>query len=556
MTSGSYRVQVVVDLLKKHEIENIIFSPGSRNAPLVIGFNGDEYFQTKSLVDERSAAFFALGMAQQIQKPVVLCSTSGSSVLNYAPAIAEAFYQKIPLIIITADRPPEWIDHGEGQSMRQYKVYENYIAESFNLPMLDHPDALWQTGVMVNEAVHISNLQSKPVHINFPFREPLYETVKKTTKTQKKITHHQTHQFLNKKEMLGLKNSWNNSDKKMIICGSMNPNNKLNGLLTEINKDSSVSVLTETTSNLYDEQFISCIDRTLERVNDSSFYPEIVITIGNSIISKKLKKILRKNKPVEHWHIEKTNRAQDIFTSLTNFIPLDPESFFSDFIMDYQKKENSNFSNIWYKEFQKSEENHKNYLANCCWSDLKVHEIIQDKISNHNLNLQMGNSTSVRYVQLFKHLEKVKYNSNRGISGIDGSSSTAAGAAIVNKENTVLLTGDLSFIYDQNALWNNDLSKNLKIIIINNQGGGIFKIIPGPSNTPYLDDFFETSHNLNIDKISSGFGINYKKVDNIKDAESAIESLIESNQSEILEFFTGNVNNEEILFEYFDNIKK
>ena len=556
MTSGSYRVQVVVDLLKKHEIENIIFSPGSRNAPLVIGFNGDNYFQTKSLVDERSAAFFALGIAQQIQKPVVLCSTSGSSVLNYAPAIAEAFYQKIPLIIITADRPPEWIDHGEGQSMRQYNVYENYIAESFNLPMLDHPDALWQTGVMVNEAVHISNLQSKPVHINFPFREPLYETVNKATKTQKKVTHHQTHQSLKKKEMLVLKNSWNNSNKKMIICGSMNPNNKLNGLLTEINKDSSVSVLTETTSNLYDEQFISSIDRTLERVNDSSFYPEIVITIGNSIISKKLKKILRKNKPVEHWHIEKTNRAQDIFTSLTNFIPLEPESFFSDFIMDYQKKENSNFSNIWYNEYVKSEENHKNYLANCSWSDLKVHELIQDKISNQNLNLQMGNSTSVRYVQLFKHLKKVKYNSNRGVSGIDGSSSTAAGAAIINKENTVLLTGDLSFIYDQNALWNKNLSNNLKIIVINNQGGGIFKIIPGPRKTPYLTEFFETSHDLNIEKISSGFGINYKKVDNIKDAESAIEDLIASNCAEILEFFTGNVNNEVILHEYFDNIKK
>ena len=146
--------------------------------------------------------------------------------------------------------------------------------------------------------------------------------------------------------------------------------------LTEINKDS--SVLTETTSNLYDELFISCIDRTLERVNDN-IYPEIVITIGNSIISKKLKKILRRNKPVEHWHIEKTNRAQDIFTSLTNFIPLEPESFFSDFIMDYQKKENSNFSNIWYNEYVKSEENHKNYLSNCSWSDLKVHELIQTK---------------------------------------------------------------------------------------------------------------------------------------------------------------------------------
>ena len=150
----------------------------------------------------------------------------------------------------------------------------------------------------------------------------------------------------------------------------------------------------------------------------------------------------------------------------------------------------------------------------------------------------------------------VKYNSNRGISGIDGSSSTASGAASINKENTVLLTGDLGFIYDQNALWNNNLSKKLKIIVINNQGGGIFKIIPGPSKTPYLNEFFETSHNLNIEKISSGFGVNYKKVDNIKEAESAIEDLLASNHSEILELFTGNVNNEEILFEYFDNIKK
>ena len=556
MTSGSYRVQVVVDLLKKHEIKNIIFSPGSRNAPLVIGFNGDDYFHTKSLVDERSAAFFALGMAQQTQKPVVLCSTSGSAVLNYAPAIAEAFYQKIPLIIITADRPPEWIDHGEGQSMKQYKVYENYIAESFNLPMLDHPDALWQTGVMINEAVHISNLQSKPVHINFPFREPLYEVVETPTKSQKKIIHHKTNQSLNKDEMLSLKNSWNKHNKKMIVCGSMNRNTPLNHLLSEINKDSTVTVLTETTSNLYDDKFICCIDRTLERIKDGSFYPEIVITIGNSIISKKLKKILRKNKPSEHWHIENTNRAQDIFTSLTNFIPLEPEAFFKEFMVDYKTKDHSNYSEIWYKEFQKSQENHQKYLANCIWSDLKAHELVQEKVSKEILNLQMGNSTSVRYVQLFKHLENIKYNSNRGVSGIDGSSSTAAGAASTNTKKTILITGDLSFIYDQNALWNKNLPENLKIIVINNQGGGIFKIIPGPSKTPYLNEFFETSHDLNIEKISSGFGINYKKVNDIKSAKSAINEIIASNQTEILEFFTGDVNNEKILNEYFDNIKK
>ena len=217
MTSASFRVQVVIDLFKKHQIKNIVFSPGSRNAPLVIGFNSDKYFEKKVLVDERSAAFFALGMAQQLKEPVAICCTSGSAVLNYAPAIAEAYYQKIPLFVITADRPAEWIDHGEGQSMRQNNVYKNFIGGSFNLPMLDHPDALWQTGVMINEAIHITQLDSKPVHINFPFREPLYETVAKASKTARKITHFKVEKSLEKSQLTILQDIWSNSSKKMII---------------------------------------------------------------------------------------------------------------------------------------------------------------------------------------------------------------------------------------------------------------------------------------------------------------------------------------------------
>ena len=214
MTSASLRVQVVVDLLKKHNIKNIVFSPGSRNAPLVIGFNSDDYFSTKVLVDERSAAFFALGMAQQLKEPVAICSTSGSAVVNYSPAIVEAYYQKIPIIVITADRPPEWIDHGEGQSMRQENVYENFIEGSFNLPMLDHPDALWQTGVMTNEAIHITKLKSKPVHINFPFREPLYDTVDKSIVNTRKITHLKVNKSLDSNHIKELQNIWKNSSKK------------------------------------------------------------------------------------------------------------------------------------------------------------------------------------------------------------------------------------------------------------------------------------------------------------------------------------------------------
>jgi 2-succinyl-5-enolpyruvyl-6-hydroxy-3-cyclohexene-1-carboxylate synthase len=557
MTSASLRVQVVVDLLKKHNIKNIVFSPGSRNAPLVIGFNSDDYFNTKVLVDERSAAFFALGMAQQLKKPVAICSTSGSAVVNYSPAIVEAYYQKIPIIVITADRPPEWIDHGEGQSMRQENVYENFIGGSFNLPMLDHPDALWQTGVMTNEAIHVSQIESKPVHINFPFREPLYDTVNKSIVNTRKISHLKVNKSLESNHLKELQNIWGNSSKKMIICGTLEKSNQLNKLLSDLNNNDSLCILNESTSNLHNENFICCIDRTLERVYGKiEFIPELVITIGNSIISKKLKQLLRKNKPSNHWHIEDTNRAQDIFSSITHFIPLKPVEFFSQFIENISVKNKSKFGKMWEKEFHLSEKFHRDFLKSCDWSDLKAHDVIQDCIRNVKINIQMGNSSSVRYIQLFSNLKAVSYNSNRGVSGIDGSCSTAVGAANCTNNTTLLVTGDLSFIYDQNSLWNDSLPPNLKIVVVNNQGGGIFNIIPGPKTTPYAKKHFETSHNLSLEKIAATYKINYQCANNETKAIEYINKIMKSNQMEILEFFTADSKNEKILNQYFKEIKK
>ena len=530
---------------------------GSRNAPLVIGFNSDEYFNTKVLVDERSAAFFALGMAQQLKKPVAICSTSGSAVVNYSPAIVEAYYQKIPIIVITADRPPEWIDHGEGQSMRQENVYENFIGGSFNLPMLDHPDALWQTGVMTNEAIHVSQIESKPVHINFPFREPLYDTVNKSIVNTRKISHLKVNKSLESNHLKELQNIWGNSSKKMIICGTLEKSNQLNKLLSDLNNNDSLCILNESTSNLHNENFICCIDRTLERVYGKiEFIPELVITIGNSIISKKLKQLLRKNKPSNHWHIEDTNRAQDIFSSITHFIPLKPVEFFSQFIENISVKNKSKFGKMWEKEFHLSEKFHRDFLKSCDWSDLKAHDVIQDCMRNVKINIQMGNSSSVRYIQLFSNLKDVSYNSNRGVSGIDGSCSTAVGAANCSNNTTLLVTGDLSFIYDQNSLWNDSLPPNLKIVVVNNQGGGIFNIIPGPKTTPYAKKHFETSHNLSLEKIAATYKINYQCANNETKAIEYINKIMKSNQMEILEFFTADSKNEKILNQYFKEIKK
>ena len=556
MTSASYRVQILTQLLEDHAISQIVFSPGSRNAPLVIGFNSTDYFQKKVIVDERSAGFYALGIGQQTQHPVVVCSTSGSATLNYAPALAEAYYQKIPLIVLTADRPPEWIDHGEGQSIRQQNIYANYIEKSYQLPMLDHPDALWQTGVIINEAIQTARIKSKPVHINFPFREPLYKTVPQPTKSVRKIDYVLPNKTLDQTQLEDLLINWKKFNKKMIICGSLFPNNSLNDLLNSLENSQDVCVLTESTSNIYGDNFISCIDRTLERIyGKPEFLPELVITIGNSIISKKLKTLLREYNPVQHWHIENTNRAQDVFSSLTTFIPAEPIEFFTSFTPLLHKETiEKKFSLLWLNESKKALKNHIEFYNKCPWSDLKSHYTIQEHLID-NYIIQMGNSTSVRYIQLFDTKRNLRYFGNRGVSGIEGSTSTAIGSASVSKLKNILITGDLSFIYDRNGLWLSNIPQNLKLFVINNQGGGIFKIIPGPNKTPYLNEYFETQHELSLKNIAATHHLNYHCVENEKQANKIIPEVLNSNKTEIVEFFTGEAENETILYDYFKTIK-
>jgi 2-succinyl-5-enolpyruvyl-6-hydroxy-3-cyclohexene-1-carboxylate synthase len=557
MTSASYRVQVLIQLLEQHLIKHVIFSPGSRNAPLVIGFNSSSFFDKKVVVDERSAGFYALGIAQQTKLPAVICSTSGSATLNYAPSIAEAYYQKVPLIVITADRPPEWIDHGEGQSMRQQNIYSNYIEKSYQLPMLDHPDALWQTGVIINEAIQTAKTTSKPVHLNFPFREPLYKTVPQAEKEVRKIEYVSTCKEISNDQLQILLKKWNKFQKKMIVCGSLNPDDELNNIIYKLHQGQDVCILSESTSNIYGDHIISCIDRTLERIyGRPEFLPELVITIGNSIISKKLKTLFREYNPIEHWHIEDTDRAQDVFSSLTAFLPLEPKNFLKQLTSHLENKKKENvFQNLWKKEDLMAAQNHTVFEKSCIWSDLKAHYILQ-KYLKDNFIIQMGNSASVRYIQLFDTKKNLNYFGNRGVSGIEGSTSTAIGSASVHSKTNILITGDLSFIYDQNGLWNNHIPNNLKLFVFNNQGGGIFKIISGPKNTPFLEQYFETKHELSLKNIAHTHHLNYHCAKNEKEAEQIIPTVLNSNQFEIVEFFTGNVENEKILNDYFSVIKK
>ena len=556
---GIYRF---VEICFRKGIDTIVISPGSRNAPLINAFSDFSGMNCISIVDERSAAFFALGIAQQTEKTIALACTSGSAPLNFAPAIAEAYYQNISLLVLTADRPAEWIDQSDNQTIRQQNIYANYINHSFQLPQnIASDDDLWYYERISCEAIDLCKFPQKgPVHINMPFIEPLYNK-NKTEKSEPKIINTITPKIsLDKDSGEHLMQKWNKFSKKLVVCGMHHPDEKLNSLLSGISKNFGIAVITETTSNLPNENYFSGIDKILSALPEDqaeSLQPELLITFGSHVISKKIKSFLRKYKAIEHWHIDANNLFTDTYQSLTVNIPVHPMEFFEFISKSDKGKSDKSYIKKWNEFKNKANNNHKGYLQDCKYSDLKVFEMILNSVPSGS-NLHLGNSTPVRYAQLFDTNTDIKYNSNRGTSGIDGTVSTAVGAAFANKTPTTLITGDLAFFYDSNGLWNHHLDNNLRIIIINNQGGGIFRFIDGPSETKVLDELFETKHNTKADGIAKSYGLKYFNADNSEKLNSVLNEFYhaDNNSPSILEVFTPRELNGNVLKSYFKHIRE
>ena len=548
--------QIIIDLLQQKKVKDIVITPGSRNAPLTIGFTENKFFSSYSIVDERSAGFFALGMSQQTKKASALICTSGSALLNYAPAIAESFYSKIPLVVISADRPKEWIDQDDGQTIRQENVLNNHILKSVNLKEGDDKNTLWYNSRLINEALNISINKKGPVHINVPFSEPLYDTVNEREVQPKNINIPIARPQLEVAELEKYADIWNSSNRKMVLVGAMYPNEQIEIQLNHISKDSSVLVLTETLSNMNGDNFISNIDQLINNLSEKDIEelkPEILITIGGMIISKKIKTFLRSCN-IQHWHIGNEIEAPDTYQNLSSVFRVSPDMFFSQFFFLKQNKE-SNYRDKFLTIRDYKTNKHKNILSNLEFSDLKIYDTLINKLPN-DIQLQSANSSVIRYWQLFNKPNAWNMFCNRGTSGIDGSTSTAIGASTKSDKPVVLVTGDISFFYDSNALWNNYIPNNFKIILINNGGGSIFKIIPGPSTSNALEEFFQTKHKLNAKGLAETHGINYLRADNQERLEKALVRFIEDNSAPyILEVNTSKISNESILNDYWDKLR-
>jgi 2-succinyl-5-enolpyruvyl-6-hydroxy-3-cyclohexene-1-carboxylate synthase len=541
-------IQDLVAVCVGHGVQQAIISPGSRNAALSLAFDAHPDIETKVITDERSAAFIALGMAQQIDQPVVLVCTSGSASLNYAPAIAEAFYQEIPLLIITADRPPEWTNQYDGQTIQQEMIYGRHVKAFFQLPTsLDHSDALWHSNRHVNDAlIKCTSLPKGPVHLNVPIREPFYPEPedKYDFSSARLIKQTQIISQVEDSQLEVLKREWKSAENIWIIVGHESPNQALHNVLNELSEHA--AIFNEVTGNQQGlRQVIQNQDLLFQQENWPHIKnPDLVITIGKSLISKNLKLYLRSVKIHLHWHIWPSDRLNDIDKNLRYHIPADPAIVLQNFV---GLRKNTGFPEIL-NQHQYILKNQQTHMKNMGFGELKAMQMVLER-APERINIQLANSMTVRNAN-FINIKGTnrRIDCNRGTSGIDGSTSTAVGASIVQREETLLLTGDLAFFYDRNAFWNKESLGQLRIILFNNDGGGIFNMIPGPKKQKAQEKLFLTPHGLTAKSLAKEFGFTYHACSNSKELNSALNDFFHfSGPLQIIEVFSSIEANTEIL---------
>lgn len=553
-TTDKLQCQILVETMHFHGVNHAVVSPGSRNAPLIIALSRSR-IKTHIVVDERSAAYVALGMAQQLKAPVALVCTSGTALLNYAPAVAEAYYQKIPLIVVSADRPQEWIDQDDSQTIRQFKALDQFVKRSYDIPArCDDDTAVWYAERIAHDAMmEATSLRRAPVHINVQLAEPLNGLTTEPYKLRR-IHHFPSYDGICRDDIIKLKGQLLHK-RVMIIAGFMELNEPLQQALNDIAANDYAVVLTETISNMADDFTINAIDRTLLAIDedDKRYYPDVVITIGGAIVSRKIKAFLRKVKP-DHWYVGLNDVTVDCFQSLTRRIEANPDTFIPTLFQDSLTVKS--FCTIWQDAHTAGLRRHHKYLEKIGWSDMKAYETIFDFYQRNpdNLIMHLSNGTTIRYAQLFGDRVIAPNFCNRGVSGIDGCTSTAIGAAMVNGP-AVLITGDMSFLYDISALSAITPKLQLKIVVVDNGGGGIFRFIDSTSSLPELEKYFVVKRNLDVEKVAASFGIKTYRADNADSLLEQLSNMMVEDGPAVLVVKTDGKRSAEILKNYFKPIK-
>ncbi|RNI28080.1 2-succinyl-5-enolpyruvyl-6-hydroxy-3-cyclohexene-1-carboxylic-acid synthase [Rufibacter immobilis] len=562
-------LQAIIDIAEicaRKGVQDVVLSPGSRCAPLTLAFARHPKLRVRTVPDERSAAFIGLGIAQKTKKPVVLVCTSGTAAYNYAPAVAEAFYQNIPLLVLTADRPPEWIDQLDGQTIRQSRIYGGHVKRSIDFPVeTNHSDAQWYGVRLLNEALNEAvAFPEGPVHVNIPLREPFYPEPEEEfaySKNVKIIEELPSGYGLPEQTWAALKKELQQYRRVVVVAGQGARDEALQAAIATFCRNTGAVYITDTISNQqtagesinYHDVFLGA--KHLH--SQEQLQPDLLITFHKSLISKSLKLFLRKQKGMHHWHLQPAGMVADTFQSLTRIIRTSPLDFFG----KVAARENllqvaPDFTQAWHDLDRQGKLVLTQFQKNSPYSEFNACYLVLRSLPNNSL-LHLANSMSVRYANLIGVAERegVEVFANRGTSGIDGSTSTAVGSALSTDQIVTFLTGDMAFLYDRNALWHNYLPQNLRIVVLNNHGGGIFRMIEGPRSQPELRTYFETEQRQTAQKTAEDMGLTYTKVTDAASLAQALPSFFDlAAGPQLLEVETDSAENYAVFAAYREQV--
>lgn len=530
---------ILADLLIANGVKDVIISPGNRNVPLVMALvrRGEEGLRCHPVIDERSAAFIGLGLSKQTDRPVAIVCTSGTALLNYAPAVAEAFYSRVPLIVVSADRPEEWIDQDDSQTLWQQNALSGFVKRAVDIPAhLGFDNGPWWARRMISDALAQALAGPRgPVHINVRIDTPLNSSATWMEGSTPSISTLAPKAHLPVSEMRRLGKPLRSPHKVMVIAGFHEPDARLNRALARMASLPNVVVLTETVSNLHSPLFISRIDSTLSTLSDDErqqLIPDTVITVGGALVSGKLKAWIRSLSETEHWYVGEGDRTVDCFRHLSMRIDMSPSIFMSQLASalsaypgDGGELTLCDYARIWRSASQRAARIHSERIALAPWSTLKAFSILIPSIPR-TANLHLSNGTSVRYAQLMDCSNFHRCECNRGVSGIDGSTSTALGASVGYRAGlTVLISGDMSFQYDIAALSSTLINNRLRMIVICNDGGEIFRFLGSTSRLPELERYLAGGTRLPLRDLCHGYGIEYSEASSEVQLREALEDF-------------------------------
>lgn len=539
-----------IAILYQRGLREVVCSPGSRNAPIILAIRAFPEIEVRMVVDERTAAFTALGIAMATGRPCALCCTSGSAVANYYPAVTEAFYQRIPLILLTADRPEDRIDQREGQSIRQKGLFHNHILDEqqINEWSVDQADDLHQSW-------NICTSQLGPIHWNYPLSEPLYG--KSEYPEMQPFEHHNEAIAPEVVNWSSLAEEWKQYGRILFIVGQ-------NSQAEEVEKERAylqavqrsfpqVGLFYETLSNLSGIPGVACIDRlvlTIREQEEADLLPDLVVSWGGEWVSRKVKQWLANNKQLRHWHVDPLLHPDILQVPMQKVIG-HPTHFLQKVLEHFSP----NLESTYAQQLQRASQERAHLACDTQipWSDLRLFQYLSEKLPE-KLHLFNGNSSVVRYIQLFEWPASTFHLGNRGVSGIDGMTATALGYASAIKEEVLLISGDLAFLYDSNAFWQT-VPPNFKVLVVNNGGGGIFRIIDGPSESGWLEEHFEQHHSRKAEELAHLYGLPYLRAQSEEELNNVFHSWLSQKGCGILEVFTPRESNNLVLKQYFKKLK-